>query len=330
MPLHFWSRFWTLVLLFGLFVVSLGLAAAATGWQEAIAAFGRIGRLELLALLGLSVVNYVIRAVRWSILTRTVGVGGGIAQEFRHYFGGLAFMATPGRLGEFVRLRWLSREAGVPVHRVLPAAIAERAFDLASVGLLLVLSLALSAFGPGYIWLLAVVALSLAWIASNSRLLQAIVTFAWRAVGRLPRVFARARLMAKGIGIFTRPGAGVPILLIGGLGWFCEGWAFALLLDWMGAPLPLWAAVAIFLTSMTSGALAGMPGGLGGAEAAMVALLLFADVPAEIALPATALIRAVTMWFAILVGLIVFPFAEAKSKSHAILPARDNRVRKQS
>ena len=61
---------------------------------------------------------------------------------------------------------------------------------------------------------------------------------------------------------------------------------------------------------MLTGGATGLPGGIGGAEAAMVAALALNDVPFEIALPATAIIRLTTLWFAILVGVGVFPFAE--------------------
>jgi uncharacterized membrane protein YbhN (UPF0104 family) len=37
-------------------------------------------------------------------------------------------------------------------------------------------------------------------------------------------------------------------------------------------------------------------------------------VPLEIAVPATLIIRVTTLWFAILIGIVVFPFAERQSK----------------
>ena len=53
---------------------------------------------------------------------------------------------------------------------------------------------------------------------------------------------------------------------------------------------------------------------LTGAEAAMVGLLVLDGVPLEIALPATLVIRVTTLWFAILIGLVIFPIAEHSSK----------------
>ena len=75
----------------------------------------------------------------------------------------------------------------------------------------------------------------------------------------------------------------------------------------MGADVGLARAVAIFTFATLAGGLTGAPGGLGGAEAAMIALLTLDGRAAETAIAATAVIRLTTLWFAILLGLAVFP-----------------------
>ncbi len=78
----------------------------------------------------------------------------------------------------------------------------------------------------------------------------------------------------------------------------------------MGADIGLWKAVAIFVFATLAGGLTGAPGGVGGAEAAMIALLTLDGVPLDAAVAATAIIRLTTLWFALLLGLAIFPFAE--------------------
>ena len=105
------------------------------------------------------------------------------------------------------------------------------------------------------------------------------------------------------------------LLAAGGLGlcgWAAEGLAFHLLLGFMGADIGLARSVAIFTFATLAGGLTGAPGGVGGAEAAMVALLALDGVPLETALPATALIRLTTLWFALAIGLLALPLAERK------------------
>jgi uncharacterized protein (TIRG00374 family) len=102
-------------------------------------------------------------------------------------------------------------------------------------------------------------------------------------------------------------------LALGLIGWIAEGYAFHLLLVWMGADIGLAKAIAIFTFSTLAGGLTGAPGGVGGAEAAMVALLSLEGIPLDVSIPATAVIRLTTLWFAILIGLAVFPVAERMS-----------------
>ena len=137
---------------------------------------------------------------------------------------------------------------------------------------------------------------------------------------RLPRLFVRVRRAAKSLEAFTSPSTLVAAGALGVVGWFAEGYAFHLLLVWMGAEIDLWLAVGIFIFATLAGGLTGAPGGLGGAEAAMVGLLARQGVPLEIAVPATLIIRVTTLWFAILIGVLVFPVAEKQSKKaeHAL------------
>ena len=45
----------------------------------------------------------------------------------------------------------------------------------------------------------------------------------------------------------------------------------------------------------------------------MIALLALEGVPLEVSIPATAIIRVTTLWFAIGLGLAIFPIAEKYS-----------------
>lgn len=296
-------------------LVGFGLAgmAAATGWAEVWAQISRLQLVQIGALLALSLVNYLMRAARWHLLARRLGLVTTLAQNTRHYLGGFAMSVTPGRVGELVRMRWLKRETGWAFERTAPLALMDRAGDLAATALLLALSVALAAGGIAGALPVTVLALLAAVVATRPRLATALVTLAYRTLGRFPRLFARARSAARALGRFSHgPTMGLALSL-GVLGWLAEGWSFHLLLGWMGAEIGAWKAIAIFIFATLAGGLTGAPGGLGGAEAAMVALLSVEGVPLEISLPATAVIRLTTLWFAIALGLAAFPLAERAS-----------------
>lgn len=313
------SRRWRDMALLGglvaLVLVGLLGLAAATGWEETTAALGRLTAGEMCVLLALSLANYLFRALRWHVFAWRLGLGTNLFQNIRHFLGGFAMSVTPGRVGELVRMRWIRRETGWSFERTAPLVLVDRASDLSAMAILLALSVALSTTGMTGGTPVAMLALVAAFIVTRPALLKMLGDTGHRMSGRrLPRLFARVRRAARSLEAFSGPGMLFGAGVLGTIGWFAEGYAFHLLLVWMGADIGLWAAVGIFIFATLAGGLTGAPGGLGGAEAAMIALLMLQGVSLEIAVPATLIIRVTTLWFAILIGVIVFPFAEKQSK----------------
>ena len=309
---HWRQALWIIALSAVVLLGIIGLALA-NGWQQDWLYALRIGWPQFGALLALSLINYTLRGLRWHIFARRLGLQTGVLQNFRHYFGGFAMTVTPGKVGELVRMLWLKRETGWPLERTAPLALLDRASDLAAMAILLGIAIALSATGVTGAVPVTLLALAAAYVSTRPNLMAGMASAAFRMAGRWPRFFARIRTAARSLGRFSsRPLMAISTLL-GGLGWFAEGYAFYLLLGWMGADVSLSLAVAIFMFSTLAGGLTGAPGGLGGAEAAMVALLSLEGVPLDISLPATAVIRLTTLWFAIGIGLVIFPFAERHS-----------------
>ncbi|MEM6275417.1 MAG: lysylphosphatidylglycerol synthase transmembrane domain-containing protein [Pseudomonadota bacterium] len=314
---HAKRAIWDRAVMGGLFAfVLLGLVglASATGWNATIAQLGKLSLAAIGFLLLLSIANYAMRAARWDLFARELGLETSFSTNASHYIGGFAMTVTPGRVGELIRMRWLRCQTGWSYERTAPLALVDRAADLAAMGLALGVAVALSTMGMTLALPVALASICAAVIATRPTLLAALVSGFYRLTGRFPRAMARFRSAARTISVFSTPRVIIIAGVLSVLGWLAEGWAFSLLLQWMGAPLPFWSAVAIFLFATLAGGLTGAPGGLGGAEAAMVALLTLEGVPLDVAIAATAVIRLTTLWFAIGLGVIVFPFVEKASK----------------
>lgn len=297
-----------------LMVVGLVGLAAATGWRDTWAQLAKLGAAQGALLLGLSLANYGLRALRWHVFTYELGLRTSVLQDTRHYIGGFAMSVTPGRVGELVRMRWIRRETGWSFARTAPLALMDRASDLAATGLILAGTLSFGTMGLGAALPVAALAVGLAWLVTRPALLHQAATWSHRAIGRGARIFAKGRSAARSLAAFRSPWLLALAMALGTAGWFAEGVAFHLLLGWMGAEISLPRAVAIFTFATLAGGLTGAPGGLGGAEAAMIALLTLDGVPADAAIAATAVIRLTTLWFAIVLGLAVFPAAERISR----------------
>lgn len=313
-----WRDIALLAGLFGFVIAGLAGLALATGWEETIAQLSRLSFLQFVVLMGLSLVNYVFRGSRWHVMARKIGLPTSLAQDLRHFIGGFAMSVTPGRVGELIRMRWIKRETGWAVERTAPLVLMDRAGDLAAMAIILALGLSFGAGGIAFGLPVAIAALLVAFIATRPTLLAGAAGFAYRLTGFFPRLMVRVRRAAGSLSAFSDPKTVIITLALGLTGWIAEGYAFHLLLVWMGADIGFWMAATIFTFSTLAGGLTGAPGGVGGAEAAMVALLSMQGVPLETSLPATAIIRVTTLWFAIGLGLLVFPFAERHSLKQAL------------
>ena len=302
---------WALLIFTAAFVLFIALS----GWQDAVQAVAALGPFKLAALSGLALAHYLVRALRWQIMVMTGEVHLPWKTNALYFFGGFSMIATPGRVGELIRLRWLMRATGLGFGRLLPIAFADRAIELASMVGLIALALAATNLGSVAVWWVLAAGLAVTWIACRPKLL--LIVIKPFAVWWSPRLFIKLRRMTRRLDPFMRLRVFLPILLIGMVGWAFEGVAFWLVLDWLGAGITLPTATAIFLVAVLSGALSGLPGGLGGTEATSVALLLLQGVPFDIAVLATAIIRVATLWFAVAIGFFTLPFAEAKSSEAA-------------
>ena len=316
------SRRWRdKALLIGLIALVLaGLAglAIATGWEETLAGLNSLTFAQICVLLALSLCNYGLRGLRWHLFAGRLGLPTPLISNLRHFLGGFAMSVTPGRVGELVRMRWIHRETGWAFDKTAPLVLIDRAADLSAMAILLAVALALSATGIAGGAPVAILALLAAYVATRPQLVRGVADLGHRLTAkRLPRLFARIRRAAKSLQAFHGPGLLMLAGALGVIGWLAEAYAFHLLLAWMDAGIGLWLAMAIFVFATLAGGLTGAPGGLGGAEAAMVGLLAINGVALEIAIPTTLIIRLTTLWFAIGIGLLVFPIAERVSQKTA-------------
>ncbi len=293
----------------GLFAIGMAVAAALAGGPE-IWSHLRLLSLELvLALLGLSLVNYGLRSWRWHIYSRRVGAEVSLAQSVFYYVSGFALTTTPGRVGEAFRLWMMQRCNGAPYEKTLPVLAADRLSDLGAVGLLMLLCLLAVSPQP---WLLAtaLAATSVSFLmALRPQMALAAVGMGFRATGRWPRLFGRLRGMVRRMALLFSPEILLLSLALALAGWLAECYAFFLVLQAFGAELPLHQAVFVFTSGMLVGAMTMIPGGVGGTEATMLALLAAQGIPMELAIPATAVIRVATLWFAVALGCLALPQA---------------------
>ncbi|GAB3378516.1 lysylphosphatidylglycerol synthase transmembrane domain-containing protein [Azotobacter armeniacus] len=271
------------------------------GWQEVGSAVAKVGMSGIALALLMSLVNYGLRFRRWQSYLGAFGHAVPWQSSLRIYLAGFALTTTPGKAGEALR-GLLLKPWGVPYPQSFAAFFSERLSDLCAVVLLTLFGLTLYPDArPLIVVGVGLVAAGLLLLAQRGlieRLAGSLPASGGRALG-LFQALLHVLLEARRC---HRPGLLFGATLLSVTAWSAEALAFYWLLRWMGADVPLAFAVFVYAISMLAGALSFMPGGLGGAEAAMAALLVWKGMAGADAVAATVLIRLATLWFAVGLG----------------------------
>ena len=280
----------------------LGLSLWA-GWREVVAAVVQVGPVVLVGLLLLSLANYLLRFVRWARYLALLEAPVPWRINLDAYFSGFALTTSPGKVGEMLR-SVLLKPHGVPPAASVAAFFAERVSDLLAI--LVLAAVGLWAYAPAR----PVVGLALAAVVLALLLVQwtALIAAIDRWAQARPQKWARLVVKLCEVVLhfrrcFSLPAMGMGLAL-GIVAWFAEGLGFWWLLVALNHPLPMSTAVFIYAFAMLVGALSFLPGGLGGSEAAMIALLSLNGFPEASAVTATLICRLATLWFAVGLGAL--------------------------
>jgi glycosyltransferase 2 family protein len=290
------------------FVAVLVALSIYAGLDQVLAHLGSVGARVLLLMLGLSLVNYLLRAWRWQHFSLGLGLRVAWPRNFLYFVAGFALTATPGKAGEGLRMWLLERCHGYAYERSAPLFVGDRLNDMAAILLLCLAGVgAFTAYAE-----ITVLAAALMLVAClplmRPKILLRATNIAFGLFGRrAPRLFARIRTAIRETArLFTFRLFGLG-LLAALIGWFAEITAFHQLLAQLGAPVTLQQAMFVFTFAMIAGTVAMLPGGLGGTEAVMLALLGALGVDFQAAIAATAVIRLTTLWFAVGLGFAALP-----------------------
>lgn len=300
-------------LLLVLGVVATAYAAALLAWGDNPGASGlRPGLWAGLQAGALCLISYLLRGLRWRLWMAHYGRHFGRWQGLRLYLAGYAFTPTPGNIGEAVRGLMLARDP-LGARQSLAIFGAERLADL-----LCLLLLCLPALGLAWE----------KWEKGGARVMPP-----W-GMGLLAAGAMAALLVVGGLFLFRRI---LRQVLRQRMGWLKEAWVclsvrplrwFALTLAaWAAQGLAVWlicrdgglalgllAASSSYAVAMVAGALSALPAGLGGTEAVLAGLLIAQGAVAGEALALTVLIRLLTLWLAVAIGVLALLYSAAIAK----------------
>lgn len=300
-----WRRLRVVLLVAGASIALYGAVVLWSGAQETWDALRRLSPGLALGLLGIVLAGYLVRFARWHWYLRCLGYEVPWRINLRIFFSSFALTATPGKAGESVKSLLLKRAEDVPAAPTLGALFAERFTDLLSVVLVVGVGLASLARGQWVVITVGLVQVGTVALLLKPQWVRRAVFLPLARSAPLREWIRPIDTLFDGAQRLLHPrrlGGG---LLLGGLPWLGEGVAMWLLFQTMGAEaIALHEAVWIHAAATLFGAVTFLPGGLGGHEAASVSLSIAYGASRPDAVAATVLIRLLTLWFAVGLGLV--------------------------
>ena len=261
----------------------------------------------------LTLVNYVLRFVKWQFYLGQIGVRDyPVAESARLFVAGFPLAVTPGKVGEALKGVWLKQMTGVPAARGVSVVLAERISD--GMGVTLLSTLGVIAY-PQYWPAFAAVLAGLVAVIVVSQV-RPLALWLIRIGEKLPVINRFAHLLHEfyeGSFVLFRPRATLVAVGIGTISWFAEGVGLYFILVGLGVPpgaQTLSIAVFVMAFSTVVGAVSALPGGLGATEASVAGMLvLLLGLSTDVATVTTLLIRFATLWFGVLIGLVAWVFS---------------------
>src|SRR5919107_779504 len=255
-------------------------------------------------ILGLVLLSYVVRFVRWAYYLRLLDVRMSLAKNVTIFAAGLSMTISPGKLGGVLKSVFIRQVNGTPIAHTVPAVVTERVTD--GTGMVLWGLLGALAFGYGLgslLWFLTITGVGIAVLRSKRLSL-----LAEKTLSRLPLL----NRLTPHVGAFhggsnellaARP------LVVGTFLSLCS-WGLELLAVYLcvvaiGAEVHFLVVTFIFAVASLGGALTMLPGGIGAAEASMVGMFAsIANLSGGLSVALTFVLRLATVWFATLIGLL--------------------------
>lgn len=295
------------LLTFTLIVAGASAALAFTDGAAVLEAIKRLGFTTWAIILGLSLINYLLRYFRWHWYLRA-----DIPPTLSHsrhlfiYIAGFALTMTPGKAGEAMRCLYLKKQ-GVSNDKSMGIFVVERLLDLLVI--ILMAAAVVSIFSTGQAVISIMVSLGLIAIALGIVHLPKEKLLGSKPVRRLPEKIQQAlRFAESSLDAARSHLAFKPLLFglfLGIIAWGLEGVGLYLVMEAFDVEKSsVLIAIGIYGFAILLGALSFLPGGIGGAEAAMIFLLIKTGFSAPEAFAITIICRIATLWFAILLGVI--------------------------
>ncbi len=248
--------------------------------------------------------NYLFRFWKWDYYTDALGMRPPRAKNAIIFFAGFVMAVTPGKFGEVFKSYLLKQENGTPISRSAPIILAERITDFIGLIILVIAGAWVFGYGRDAVALFALFFFGVTALLSWKKGSLAIIDL----LAHLPLVGPRAHHLHtayESIEVLFRLKPLLYATLLSVASWFVECLGYWIVLNTFHAPPTMFKATFIYAFSLIVGAVTMLPGGLGVTEGSLTGLAILAGAEKNIAVAATFIIRTATLWYAVVIGIVV-------------------------
>jgi uncharacterized protein (TIRG00374 family) len=291
-------------------VVYLGFTIYAD-FAQVVNAFSRFNWLLLPLLLLLSFLNYFTRFLKWDYYLSLVRVKINKFDSLSIFLSGLIMSVTPAKLGEVLKSVLVKEVTGEPISKTAPIIVAERITDFLSLLIISIVGAYLFEYGGKVTIIIAVFFIMLILIISNKKIALPIINFSEK-IPFIKKYILNIHSAYESSYQLLKPKPLILMTLLSLISWGfeCLGY-YIILLNFDVNFGFLWASFSYGFSTIV-GAISMLPGGLGLTEGSLTFLLVQKGVPMDISVTTTFIIRVVTLWFAVFVGIISVTFYQKR------------------
>ena len=256
----------------------------------------------------LAPLSWIVVFLRWHLLLKNSDIIIPKKENFKIYMSGFAMSATPGKVGELIKIQMLHSKYGIPRKKTAPIIISEQFYNIFGILVVSILGLFYFDFSIYVVFVTGCILFCTFLLLSSEKLFRKFTTliskikFFQKFVPSLSDSYLILQKSTRGKIFVTSSALSV-------IFWMLESLiAFLVLFSFDAKIFEFLQIAATYTTSIIIGVASFLPMGIGVVEGSLVGFLTMHGIEFNLATALVVFIRLFTRWIAVSVGFIALKF----------------------
>jgi uncharacterized protein (TIRG00374 family) len=285
-------------------------------WDKIVKLFESFPLLLIPLLLGLSLLNYFTRFLKWHYYLKVIKAKVNFGESFLVFNSALSLSFSPGKIGDLIKSVFLKESHKIEISKTASIVLVERITDFTSLLLISIIGAFVFNYGHGAVLAVSFFFLILITVLSVPSFGKKIILYLGK-IKFLHKILEPFEIAYNTSNQLLFPSRLLLMTLLSLISWFFECLGFYIILINFKVQISVFGASFIYAFSTIIGAVTMLPAGIGFTEGSLTFLLIQNGSTKDIAVAATLLVRFVTLWFAVLFGvanLFLYKFYKRSEK----------------